>query len=282
MTDVTNPTDNPQNQPETVQVANTGGPQIPNPGKAPNTQGVPAAPVADKPVGQDEPEVSPSAPGLDELKKLLGDDSAKDTPQVDSLETGNPVIDAGVAMLQKVAGLNNADVERALGKAMEFKNPALIDSAFLKERFGEHAEYAETLCQAFFKESQNQTQSLVNSVYEAAGGAEQWAVVRDSFKAKAPEHQQAAAKALLDSGKVKEGVSLILDYCRSEGLVVVQGEQIKGQAGLAGAALSASEFSAEYTKLRKEAGNRSLESSQFAARYQSLLQRRSAGKAIGR
>lgn len=282
MSDVTNPTETTQNQPETVQVANTGGPQIPNAGKQPNNQGVPAAQVADTLDGQDEQAESTAAPALDDLKKLLGTDSPADATQVESLETGNPVIDAGVAMLQKVAGLNNADVERALGKAMQFKNPELIDSAFLKERFGEHAEYAETLCKAFFKEAQTQTDSLVNSVYEAAGGPEQWAVVRDSFKAKAPEHQQAAAKALMDAGRVKEGVSLILDYCRGEGLVVVQGQQIKGQAGLAGAALSASEFSAEYAKLRKEAGNRSLESPQFAPRYQSLLQRRSAGKAIGR
>lgn len=281
MSEVTTPTTEVQNQPETVKVENTGGPQIPSAGKGPNNQGVPVEQVAETPAGPAEPAETSAAPTLEALKDLVGSDKS-DTLDTESLETGNPVIDGGVALLQKVAGLNSSDVQRALGKAMEFKNPALIDSEFLKERFGEHAEYAEQLCKAFFQESQNQTNAMVQSVYDAAGGPEQWAVIKESFKAQAPEHQQAAARALIDSGKVKEGVSLILDYCRSQGLVVVQGSQVKGQAGLAGAALSHSEFNAEYTKLRKEAGNRSMESGPFAARYQSLLQRRQAGRAIGR
>lgn len=272
-----------------VQVPNEGGPKIPGvPGKAPNMQGVPAQEEAGAPVeGKESEEVKASDFSLDALKALLGEKTEQEKStdaKVDDepLETGNPIIDAGISMLQKVANLNNSDVQRALGNALKFNNPELIDTPFLKERFKDHADMAEMLCKAYFKEAQSSADSLVQDVYKAAGGQEQWNVLKDSFKAKAPAHQQAAARALIDSGKVNEGVSLILDYCRSQGLVVTQGTQVKGQAGLAGAALSSSEFSAEYAKLRKEAGNRSLQSGPFAARYESLLARRQAGKSIGR
>lgn len=279
---------NVQNQPA-QQVPNTGGPQVPGiPGKAPNMQGVPTQQAAGAPAVEDKPEEQ-KAPdfNLDALKALLGDktesEKTTDTHANDEpLETGNAIIDAGISMLQKVANLNNSDVQRALGNAIKFNNPELIDSTFLKERFKEHADYAEMLCKAYYKEAKAGADNLVQDVYKAAGGQEQWNVLKDSFKAKAPAHQQAAARALIDAGKVQEGVSLIIDYCRSQGLAVVQGSQVKGQAGLAGAALSASEFSAEYAKLRKEAGNRSLQSGPFAQQYNSLLARRQAGKSIGR
>lgn len=276
---------------QVTQVPNEGGPKIPGmPGKAPNMQGVPPEQVAGAPAEQAPPEAeAPTGADLDALKKLLGTEEEKEPPkdapapdEGDIELTGNPTIDAGIKLLQKVAKLQNSDVDRAMGNAIKFQNPELIDKSFLKERFGEHAEYAELLCQAYYKEAGDRTQAAVNQVFELAGGQDNWVHARDSFKAKAPAHQQAAAKALIDSGKVSEGVSLILDYCRSQGLVVTQGAQVKGQAGLAGAALSASEFSAEYAKLRKEAGNRSLQSGPFAARYESLLTRRQAGKSIGR
>ena len=56
--------------------------------------------------------------------------------------------------------------------------------------------------------------------------------------------------------------------------------QLRGGAGNYGA-LSASDFTKEYQALRKEAGNQSLESNKFKERYESLLQRRSAGKRMG-
>lgn len=262
---------------------NTGGPVIPNAGKAPNMQGVPVVPETTQSPTQDKPQ--PTDPGAS--SKLLGDPvdpGGVEGAEIDaeSLSTGNPIIDSGVSILQKVAGLTNEDVMRALGNAVKFNNPDLIDSAFLKERFKEHAEYAENLCKAYYQERVNQADSVVKSVYESAGGEAQWNTARDVFKARAPQHHQAAARALIDSGKVKEGVALIMDYCRSEGLIVQQGSQVRGTSGFAGAALSSSEFSAEYQKLRKEAGNRSMESGPFKQRYEDLLARRAAGKAIGR
>lgn len=275
---------------DTVNVPNPGGPRIPGASLPPNTQGV--SQPDPKPVQENKPETESGEDksqnlDLDALKQLLGPKSDTETkteanPDPESLETGNAIIDAGVAMLQKVAGLNNDDIMRAMGNAVKFNNPELIDSAFLKERFKEHAEYAELLCKAYYEDRVGQAQSLVKSAYEAAGGEEQWGVARDVFKSKAPAHLQTAARTLIDAGNVKDGVALIMDYCRTQGLVVQQGNQIKGSAGLAGAPLTSSEFSAEYRKLREEAGNRSLESGPLRQRYDDLLARREAGKRLGR
>ena len=281
----------PEVQPTAIE--NTGGPRIPNAGNPAKIPGQPAAapqPVAKQPFTGLAPAAEPAQPASegtsepDAAALALGDLAAptSESAQETSLETGNAIIDAGIAMLQKTAGLNQQDVDRALGNALKFNNPELIDKAFLQERFKDNAALAESLCSAFFKEAQNASTQLVQDIYKAAGGEQAWVGLRDSFKAAAPEYQKAAARALFDAGKVQEGVSLITDYCRGQGLAVTQGSQVKGQAGLAGAALSASEFSAEFAKLRQTAGNRSLASGPFAAQYNSLLQRRQAGKAIGR
>jgi hypothetical protein len=195
-------------------------------------------------------------------------------------ETGNPAIDAGIAMLKQVSKLNDADMVRAIGKAVEYNDPNLIDSAFIKERFGEHAQYAELLAKAYLDDQIGQARRAVTAAYDLVGGKENWETASQLFNAKAPEHVRNAARALANSGDVAGAAKLVVETVQGLGLIAKEAGILKGGAALDGA-LSAADFSKEYQALRKEAGNRSLESPKFSQRYQNLLSRRQAGKAKG-
>lgn len=271
--------------PETTVLENVGGPKIPGgPGpKAPNMQGVPqeqAATVAAPTQGAEPPAFDVEA--LAAALAKHGKDAA--APQAEAAtelaETGNPAIDAGIAMLKQITKLNDSDMVRAIGKAVEYNDPNLIDSAFIKERFGEHAQYAELLAKAYLDDQIGQAQRAVTAAYDLVGGKQNWETASQLFNAKASEHVRAAARALANSGDVAGAAKLVVETVQGLGLISKEAGILKGGSALDGA-LSAADFSKEYQALRKEAGNRSLESPKFAARYQNLLSRRAAGKAKG-
>lgn len=271
--------------PETTVLENVGGPKIPGgPGpKAPNMQGVPqeqAATAAAPTPGAEPPafDVEALAAALAKHSKAGAEPQAE--AQTELAETGNPAIDAGIAMLKQVSKLNDADMVRAIGKAVEYNDPNLIDSAFIKERFGEHAQYAELLAKAYLDDQIGQAQRAVTAAYDLVGGKQNWETASQLFNAKAPEHVRAAARALANSGDVTGAAKLVVETVQGLGLIAKEAGILKGGAALDGA-LSAADFSKEYQALRKEAGNRSLESPKFAQRYQNLLSRRKAGKAKG-
>lgn len=262
--------------PETQVVENVGGPKIPGTfsnAKAPNMQGVP----------QQAEAPATAALDIEALSKALNKSESKaEAPAATELaETGNPAIDAGISMLKQVTGLSDADMVRALGKAVEYGgDPNLIDTAYIKERFGKHAAYAEMLAKAYLEDQVGAAQKAVNSAYKMAGSKANWDSAAQVFAAKAPEHLRKAARALADSGDIPGSAQLVLETCRSMGMIAQVNPKLQGNPGTAGA-LTAKAFSQEYSKLRKEAGNRSLESQAFNGRYQELLARRTAGKRAG-
>lgn len=277
----------------TTQVENQGGPKIPGLGaplNAPNNQGVQDAQIStQQQQGADSPAsavVPPAAPAqipldIEALKAALNDkggDSTKEQPQ-ELAQTGNPTIDAGVAMLKQVSGLTDSDMVRALGKALEYQDPNLIDTAFIKERFGEHAAYAELLAKAYLEDQVGQATKAVQEAYDLVGGKENWEVAAQLFNSKAPEPLRKAARVLADSGELKQAAELVAGYCRDMGLIKTSNPLVRGVPS--NNALSAADFKVEYAKLRQEAGNRSLESNQFSQRYHDLLARREAGKRVG-
>lgn len=272
--------------PETTVLENVGGPKIPGgPGgpKAPNMQGVPqeqAATAAAPTQGAEPPafDVEALAAALDKHGKDAAAPQAE--ARTELAETGNPAIDAGIAMLKQVTKLNDSDMVRAIGKAVEYNDPNLIDSAFIKERFGEHAQYAELLAKAYLDDQIGQAQRAVTAAYDLVGGKQNWETASQLFNAKASEHVRAAARALANSGDVAGAAKLVVETVQGLGLIAKEASILKGGTALDGA-LSAADFSKEYQALRKEAGNRSLESPKFAQRYQNLLSRRQAGKAKG-
>lgn len=272
--------------PETTVLENVGGPKIPGgPGpKAPNMQGVPqeqAATATAQTQGAEPPafDVEALAAALAKHGKPEAAEPQAEA-QTELATTGNPAIDAGIAMLKQVSKLNDADMVRAIGKAVEYNDPNLIDSAFIKERFGEHAQYAELLAKAYLDDQIGQAQRAVTAAYDLVGGKENWETASQLFNAKAPEHVRAAARALANSGDVTGAAKLVVETVQGLGLISKEAGILKGGAALDGA-LSAADFKEAYAALRKEVGNRSMESPQFKPRYEALLARRAAGRAKG-
>lgn len=214
-----------------------------------------------------------------------GDSDKPDAkPSLDSenlAQTGDAVLDAGIKMMQQVAGLNAQDVDRMLAHAYERNDASLVDSAYIKERFGEHAGYVEQLAKAYIERTGERVQSVVKQVHEAAGGKENWDNFNATFQQHAPAHLKKAAEALADSEDFVGASQLIMEFAKSSGLVPVPGTHIAGGGAVANGALSGTGFREELAKLRAEVGNRSFESGPAKAKYDTLVRRRQAGRMQG-
>lgn len=265
---------------QTQNIPNVGGPRIPSAGpvEPPSRIGVPEAqaPVQDSTKEVPVFDVEALAAALAKQNKP----AEEAAPAVELAETGNPAIDAGIAMLKSVSGLSDADMVRAIGKAVERGDETLIDTAFIKERFGEHAAYAEMLAKAYLSDQVGQAQRAVQSAHDMVGGKANWDAMTQVFNAKAPEHLRAAARALADSGNIEGAAKLVVETAQGMGLVPKLSPKLQG-GGAINDALDAKGFKDAYAALRKEAGNQSLESSKFKPRLDALMARRSAGKAKG-
>lgn len=224
--------------------------------------------------GKSPADASPEVPVTPEVEK------PEFTP--DNLaNTGNPVLDAGIKMMQQVAGLNSADVERIMAKAYERGDASLIDTAYIKERFKEHADYVEQLAGEYIKHTQERVTTVVDEVYKAAGGKEGWELANQTFAAHAPEHLKNAVEALSNSENFTAAAQLVIEFARSSGMVPVPGEHIQGGGAVANGALSQENFRKELSALRKSVGNRSFESGPAKAQYDALVRRRQAGMQRG-
>lgn len=199
-----------------------------------------------------------------------------------TVQTGNPALDTAIGVMLNTVQATQADVDRLVNKAIEHNAVDLIDTAFARERFGDKADAIVQLAQAAVTESIARAQRTVQEVHTLAGGAENWQQIVSVFNSNAADHIRAAAKAMLDSGQVQQGAKFIMEQVQNSGLLIQQGQQVGGGAVVpaANGALSATAFAAEMNALRKEAGNRSLESGPFAERYQQLVQRRTAGRQL--
>lgn len=199
-----------------------------------------------------------------------------------TVQTGNPALDTAIGVMLNTVQATQADVDRLVNKALEHNAVDLIDAAFARERFGDKADAIVQLAQAAVTENIARSQRTIQEVHTLAGGAENWQQIVSVFNSNAADHIRAAAKAMLDSGQVQQGAKFIMEQVQNSGLLIQQGQQVGGGAVVpaANGALSATAFAAEMNALRKEAGNRSLESGPFAERYQQLVQRRTAGRQL--
>ena len=265
---------------QTQNIPNVGGPRIPSAGpvEPPSRIGVPEAQTPVQESTKDVPAFDVEALAAALAKQNKPAEEA--APAEELAETGNPAIDAGIAMLKSVSGLNDADMVRAIGKAVERGDETLIDTAFIKERFGEHAAYAEMLAKAYLQDQVGQAQRAVQSAHDMVGGKANWDAMTQVFNAKAPEHLRAAARALADSGNIEGAAKLVVETAQGMGLVPKLSPKLQG-GGAINDALDAKGFAAAYSALRKEAGNQSLESNKFKPRLDALMARRAAGKAKG-
>ena len=242
------------------------------PGPAPTPAPAAVAPVAPvQPVAPVVPAVLPVAP----VTEPATTDSVMDT--------GNAALDAAINVFTTVTKATEADMVRAVGKALEYGREDLIDVAFIKEKFGVNADQAIQLAKAAITEKAANLVRQETEVHTLAGGKANWDAAISVYHTNAPEYMKAAIVGLMDSGKVKEGTQMLLDFAKSQGLapgapLLDNPAVVPGAAG----ALDAVGFRVELDKLYKEAGGRSLESGVYGDRYKSLMARRDAGRQLGR
>ena len=208
-----------------------------------------------------------------------------DAPAIES--TGNAVLDVAVGTFVAMTGCTDADIKRALGKATEYADEGLIDTVFLKERFGKHGDQAIALAKAVLQQelatAASSKAAAQAAVVEVAGSAENWNSAVTVFNAHADAETKQMVKVLLDNGLIKQGAAQLMQFVQASGRVpVVSGLKLQGNPANASAGLSAAEFSSELQKLKTEAAGRSLETGAFGVRYNELMQRRAAGRAAGK
>lgn len=171
------------------------------------------------------------------------------------------------------------DLERAIGKALQFGKPELIDSAYIAEKGGAHAKQLEVIAKAIVERVQSQAQAGATAAHDIAGGPDNWNAASAAFNSAAPEHLKQVVIEMINSGKperIKAGAKLVVEYAQSGGLVAKAPGMV--QAGVAGGmpvqALSKAEYQAARLKLDKQDRN-------YATQAAALFTQRQAGVARG-
>lgn len=239
--------------------------------------GVPAdVPAGGKPPRMDGVPPEKQAPVVPEADKRI----SKEEP---AIESGNPVLDTAIHAVMATSGATADDLERIAGAAIAAGDISKLDYQYLYENFKDHAQAIIQLAGAVLEAKSQTDAQLTNAVYALAGGEANWNAAVGMFNQVAPDYMKTVVKTMIDSGKVQEGAKVLMEFVSSAGVVPhgTEPNVTTVARGMGNTGLSAAEFKAEMQKLKQEAGNRSLESGQFAGRYNDLLTRRAQGRQLG-
>lgn len=180
-----------------------------------------------------------------------------------------------------IASAPSLDIERALGKAIEYMDPNLIDHRYIQEATGDKAKALSTLAEQIVNTAKVQGEATVNAIYQGAGGQENWNAAVALFNKQAPLHMRQVAAELLDSknfGKIKSGAQFVLEYANQQGGLTQQPQYQNANAarGDAAQALNKAQFQQELQKLVPEHQNPN-----WLAQRSELYRRRELGKQLG-
>lgn len=206
----------------------------------------------------------------------LPDVSKFDTSSLDA--AGDPVLSSLAQIFTQVG--TGLDLERAIGAALTYGNPALVDINYINEKGGLAATQLATLAKAIVERVQTQTTAASASVYATAGGQEQWNTAAAVFDKQAPKHLKMVIANMLDSGNsesIKAAAQSVVDYVKQSGAVVNPAQLINAGAtnANAGQAMSKSEFQDAHAKLDPNGKN-------YLSERNALFARRQLGKQLGK
>lgn len=239
--------------------------------------------------GTPDAPAQPAGLSAEDVKAQIAEAMAKAAPQPAQVDTtpapfdfaedmGNdPVLASLNGILASTApGL---DLERAIGKALQYGRADLIDTAYLNEKGGANAAHLQTLAKAIVERVNEQAVGATQAVYAAAGGKAQWDAAAAVFDKSAPAHLKTVIAKLLDSGNrdgVEQASKAVLDYVRQGGLVPTKAGLVQagGQNLGGGQAMGKAEFQAAHAKL--DPNSRTYQQDRNA-----LFARRAAGKQLG-
>lgn len=228
-------------------------------------------PVPEVPAVAVPPVQNAQVPAVEETKDPL-------KPTTD-INTGNKALDVAVSSFIRSTGASDEDLQRATKNALEYGDVALIDEAFLKERFKDRWEEAKQVAEAVVEQTGVERQKLVDSVYATAGDKAKWDASLAVYKQHAQPGLQKAIQMMFDSGdatSIKEAASLVVDFAKNSGVIPAVGGRVTAGAGSADAVgLSAKDFQAAMSKLNQS-------SRTYQQDYAKLIELRRIGRDLGK
>lgn len=191
-------------------------------------------------------------------------------------EIKDPVVQGMVQVLQTFGDI---DVSRVITKAIQYNDPALIDTAYLKSVAGDKAEQAEKIARTLVQTISNKAAEVEQQVFALAGGEAQWDAAVTAFNQTAPRELKLAVAQMLntiDPEMVQAGAKLIVQFSQLSGAVPQQGTPYAPAMPVTQAqnALTKEQFKQEVAKLNPNDPN-------YAQLYQELYNRRALGKRLG-
>ncbi len=260
-------------------------PQNAEPGFVPQVPpaGAPApAPAAAAPAAGTAPDLNAAIAALSAALASSAPAPAAGTPApaagTSFNDGGDPILKSMAAVVKTAAA--GIDLDRLLGKAVEYGDVNLIDVAYLNEKGGASASELLTIAQGMVQAVNAKAAAVEREVHGLAGSEANWNAAAAAFNQRAAPELRTVVAQMLDSKndlQIKAAARLIVDFAKSTGSVPTAGVLLQsgGAAPLSGQALSKEEFQIELRKLKPEARD-------YATQRADLFARRTAGKQLGK
>lgn len=190
----------------------------------------------------------------------------------------DPAIKGMATVLKNAA--SGIDLDRAIGKAIEYGDIGLIDSAYLREAGGANADQLVAIAQGLVQTIEAKSQEVTAKVYALAGSEDSWNASTAVFNSQAPAELKTVVSTMLDSKRpdlVQAAAKMVVEFGKSSGQVPQVGRNV--QSGLAAVpsamALDKAGFQEELHKLNPNARD-------FEQKRSELFARRQMGKRMGK
>lgn len=205
---------------------------------APAVQPAPVAPVA------------PAAPVV-----RVSPTAALDTTV--TAAKADPVLNSMLTLLDR--SVQNLDRNRAIGNALTYGDPTLVDVAYLREIGGANADSLIEVSKAVVQHATASADAAAQAVYAKAGSESDWNAASAAFNKGAPAHLKQFVAYSMNSGdrsQIDAAASTVVEFARASGLVpVVPTGHVNSGGGAPGTsqALSKAQFQQEHAKLDRNA-----------------------------
>lgn len=197
--------------------------------------------------------------------------------EFDVNQINDPIIKSMATVLQ-TAG-KDLDLDRVLGKALAFGDPALVDVAYLRDAGGPQAAQLAEIAKGIVQAVNAKAEAVTTDVYNSVGGEAVWHSSVAAFNQSAPYELRVTVAKMLDSTNenfIKAGAKIVAEFGRNSGLIPQQGAPLlnSASAGVQGQGLSREQFQAELRKIDSNSPG-------FEQAREALFARRALGKRAG-
>ena len=217
---------------------------------------------------------APAQPQADAVRPHWMQSSAN---EFDVNQINDPIIKSMATVLQ-TAG-KDLDLDRVLGKALAFGDPALVDLAYLRDAGGPQAAQLAEIAKGIVQAVNAKAEAVTSEVYSSVGGEAVWHSSVAAFNQSAPHELKVTVAQMLDSTNenfIKAGAKIVAEFGRNSGLIPQQGAPLlnSASAGVQGQGLTREQFQAELRKIDSNSPG-------FEQAREALFARRALGKRSG-